>query len=260
MIGIPDDVAGEVPVAIIKRTDTMRFSRQSLQELAFRELGAIYSPKIILDLTDDLELQHFPTTASGKVRKAELREITVSFLQRHDVAINQREADSILSVLVLIWSRITGLNKENLPLDRSVSTFADSIMMLQFSWIVKKELGKMITYKVLDDHDTIEEQARLIESYPTVPVDEKRKPVREGPPDTGDMVHTFGDQIRTKRTRDAVEPILRKMNLSWENHVEDVIPMSDFSRFLVRPLRLQSWNHRQAFVATNASCAELNMP
>ena len=50
----PDDIAGEMPVAVPRLSVT---ATQSLQEVAIRELGPSLAPQIFLDLQQDLRLK-----------------------------------------------------------------------------------------------------------------------------------------------------------------------------------------------------------
>lgn len=258
VVGIPDEVAQEVPIAVIQKTGDDHPTYEALQELASRELGVARSPKILLDLVEDLKLQQFPTTTSGKVRKVELRELALAFLQRQKAVVKQQPRTSTLDVLLGIWSQITGRPDESLPTDQPVNTFADSIMILQFSAQVKRELGRNLVLEELNDQNTIEEQAQLVSTHSKDScVRVMPRTHRDGPPETGDMVHALGDIARTERTREIAEPLLTQMHLSWDQHVEDVIPMTDASRFLGRPLRPQSWTNWQAFATTNVDHDQL---
>ena len=217
-----------------------------------------HSPKILLDLFEDLNLERFPTTTSGKLRKVELRELALTFLQRQKAILNERRRTSTLGVLLGIWSQITGRSEESLPVDKPIYTFADSIMILQFSAQFTKELGRNLVLEELNDQNTIEELAQLVDTHCMDPCARLMpRTHRDGPPESGDMVHTLGDITRTERTRQIAEPVLTRMQLSWDQHVEDVIPMTDVNRYFGRRLRPHSWNHRHAFVTTTADCDEL---
>ena len=227
VVGIPDEVAQEVPIAVIQKTGDDHPTYEALQELVSLELGMACSPKILLDLVEDLKLQQFPTTTSGKVRKVELWELAPAFLQRREAVVKEQPRTSTLDVLLGIWSQITGRPDESLPTDQPVNTFADSIMILRFSAQVKKELGRNLVLEELNDQNTIEEQAQLVSTHSKDScVRVMPRTHRDGPSETGDMVHTLGDIARTERTREIAEPLLTQMHLSWDQHVEDVIPRS----------------------------------
>jgi fatty-acyl-CoA synthase len=67
VVGVPDEKWGEVPVAIVTLSPGHRFSLEELQSHLDGRIARYKIPKRLL-VADDL-----PRTASGKVRKAELR-------------------------------------------------------------------------------------------------------------------------------------------------------------------------------------------
>ncbi|OCL08500.1 acetyl-CoA synthetase-like protein, partial [Glonium stellatum] len=87
VVGAPDDIAGEVPVAVLKLSgnaaESSRRTIRSLQEIAMRELGPALAPQMFLDLQEDLRLEAFPSTLSGKQRKMELAARVREYLKYH---------------------------------------------------------------------------------------------------------------------------------------------------------------------------------
>ena len=257
VIGIPDEVAGEVPVAIVQRSTEIH-THESLRELVSRDLSVAYVPKLILDLQKDLRLAEFPKTTSGKVQKAKLRALVADYLETQLPPVEMQADDSIKSALTRIWARISGQRSEDISTTVSIHSFADSLMLIQFCNKVKKELAKDIAIEDLEKHNSIEEQVKLLQSRPISQTKHDSKEQRQGPPGIEEMVHCLGDPIRASKTQVAVEQILRKMGLSWDNDVEDVIPMADAPQVMSRRLRPHSWNHRLAFTTTRANCDQLS--
>ena len=75
-MGAPDGIAGEMPVTVLKLSGTAGQSSgktiRSLREAAIRGLGLGLAPQMFLDLQQDLQLEAFPPTLSGKQKKIEL--------------------------------------------------------------------------------------------------------------------------------------------------------------------------------------------
>ncbi|KAG6988915.1 hypothetical protein G7Y79_00068g096140 [Physcia stellaris] len=258
VVAVPDEVAGEVPVAIVQKTEACSISNDDLRQAVHSELGPTLSPVKVLDMTSDLGLERFPTTTSGKIRKVELQERVTSFLAEQQSTAKSIADGSYLDISIRAWSQITGYAEDSLPLDESIHTFADSIMILQFTALIKRELGISLGLEDFDNKATIRGQAQLLSQNTASPQDQS-SPVmnRDGPPETEDMAHTCGDPEVTAETRNLMKPILAEMNLNWDQHVEDVIPLPDINMFLGQRLRPQSFNHRQAFSVPKASSTEL---
>ncbi|OAP57137.1 hypothetical protein AYL99_07874 [Fonsecaea erecta] len=80
VIGIPDEVAGEVPVAVIKYAGRDRDVAIGIQKCVLDKMGPSYAIERVVNLCD-LGLEDWPKTSSGKVLKRELRLMVESSLQ-----------------------------------------------------------------------------------------------------------------------------------------------------------------------------------
>ena len=69
IVGIPDDVAGELPVVVVEMVNGCNVFKTFLQEHVTRNLGAAFALERVIDLRG-LEIDDFPRTATGKVRKS----------------------------------------------------------------------------------------------------------------------------------------------------------------------------------------------
>ncbi|KAI9716625.1 MAG: hypothetical protein M1828_007603 [Chrysothrix sp. TS-e1954] len=77
VIGVPDKLYGEAPLAIIELVGDANVSKAQIEEKALKELGADYRLADVLFLKD-LGLDAFPLNATGKVLKTKLREVVNS--------------------------------------------------------------------------------------------------------------------------------------------------------------------------------------
>ncbi|OCL07742.1 acetyl-CoA synthetase-like protein, partial [Glonium stellatum] len=257
VVGVPDEVAGEVPIAVIKTADGNHVTKQELLKLVLHKLGSRYSLKAILHLRDDLNLQNYPSTASGKPKKGEIARLVREYLDAAPLIPEGSSGTSTTTQLINIWAGLSGHSADFLDSALSADDFADSLMIMQFIYSVRKILGKQITAEDLKTHRTISEQAKLIDSCSKLSDTVTRRSRREGPPGVKDMVHTGGDNRVADETRRAVQGVIEPMGLSWDVDVEDVWPVYDFGQVMLRRLRPQSWNHRHAYATSQANCEEL---
>jgi hypothetical protein len=70
---------------------------------------------------------------------------------------------------------------------------------------------------------------------------------KDGPPGLTDMVHVNGDPQKFIETRTKTSKVLESLGLSWDNDVEDVIPIKDIFYPVADGPRPQSYRHRIAF-------------
>ncbi|KAK4556129.1 hypothetical protein LTR86_006826 [Recurvomyces mirabilis] len=244
VVGVPDEMAGEVPIAIITNKPGSVINASEIKNATSHDLGPAFAPKMVLQLKKDLGLDAWPTTASGKVRKVELRATVREYLKKQQYQGVDKTAPTIDS-LIKIWQVISGT--DCLTPEADLNSFADSLMMMQLSGMVKKQLGRDITVEDFKICDTIQDQATLIDSRPERTSKlAAMKPTRQGPPTLQDVPHVQGDQSAFESTKLAVTETLNSVGLRWED-VEDVMPLPDWDAIFCHNSRPTSWNLRFSF-------------
>ncbi|KXT10575.1 hypothetical protein AC579_9177 [Pseudocercospora musae] len=243
VVGAPDDMAGEVPIAVIIEAEDQQANLSELKNDTQRDLGPAFAPKMVVRL-GDLGLDAWPTTASGKIRKVELAKVVKDYIKAQaEKGIDK--SGSVVDTLLSIWKSISGA--DSLVAETPLDAFADSLMMMQLSGTVKKELGRDITVEDFKICDTILDQARLIESRPlknAVAV----QPKRDGPPSVQDMPHCREEEDVFWETVYAAECVLAPYGLKWDD-VEDVVPLPDWDAIFCHRSRPCSWNLRFSYHA-----------
>ncbi|KAK0881591.1 hypothetical protein LTR87_004548 [Friedmanniomyces endolithicus] len=247
VVGVPDEMAGEVPIAIITVKEGQTVNSGELKNATSHDLGPAFAPKMVLLLKQDLGMEAWPTTASGKVRKVELRVVVRDYLQKQQESQSVDRAAPTIDSLLRIWQGISGT--DSLSGETDLQTFADSLMMMQLSGMVKKQLGKDVTVEDYKMCDTIQQQADLIDSKPEVGAKlGPQKPERKGPPTAEDMPFVRGDEVVFESTKATVSETMATVGLGW-NDVEDVIPLPDWDSIFCHRSRPTSWNLRFSYHA-----------
>lgn len=254
-------MAGEVPVAIIRfqgpAAEDPKAIFAKLKELALRELGPKLAPTMYIDLKEDLGMQMFPMTSSGKVKKTVLRQKVQELVaQRTRLQNSERLATGgTADVLIEIWSQVSGIDPEKIDATTEVLTFVDSITIMRFSGAVRKRLQKDITVTEVGRYTNVQEQARLLDSREVIAGSAVEK--RVGAPTAAEMVHCQDDKSKEYHTRKLAMPLLTKLGLDWDNDVEDVFPApGTISSIYLRRSRPQTWNQRVIFIAHHTSLSE----
>ncbi|CAK1367273.1 unnamed protein product [Cercospora beticola] len=243
VVGAPDDMAGEVPIAVLIEPEGEKANLAELKNDTQRDLGAAFAPKLVLRLSD-IGLSAWPTTASGKIRKVELAKVVRDYLKA-EAEKGVDKSGSTVDQLINIWKMISGT--DGLMPSTLIDAFADSLMMMQLSSLVKKELGRDITVEDFKNCESIQDQANLIDTRPlksAVAV----QPKREGPPSIHDMPHCREDEDVFWGTVYAAECVLAPHGMRWAD-VEDVIPLPDWDAIFLNRARPCSWNLRFSYFA-----------
>ena len=252
-------MAGELPVAIIsfrgQGAADPKGTMAKVQNVAIRELGQKVAPALYLDLKEDLQMEAFPTTSVGKVKKPVLqRKVRELVSERTKLGLNDNATliESTEDSLSGVWSFVSGLPREKFHPQLDVFTFVDSITAMRFCGTVRTRLGKDISVADINENPTIRRQALFLDSRAAAKTAETPDK-RNGPPRTQDMAHCNGSDSVAAKTRELAEEQLNKLGLNWEDHVEDVIPAPDTSSIYLSARRPQTWNRRQAMIAHDIS-------
>ncbi|KAL8957653.1 MAG: hypothetical protein Q9183_005999, partial [Haloplaca sp. 2 TL-2023] len=236
VVGIPDEIAGEVPVAVVETTNNVTYSKPMLHDQVIKELGVTFALERVLDLKE-LAIDRWPTTATGKVRKVSVRQLVLDHLdfESKGSATETAQQEPTQAALTRIWARFSGVPEDQLSPTMSLEGMVDSVTVMRFRSQVKKELGKNISLEELNANPTITKQAAILDSRQgssSHRSEPQAEPTRVGPPTLEDVVHARGDQTIFDEVRQAAEEKLQILGLSWEQDVEEIFPMYDF---------LQAW-------------------
>ncbi|GIJ91186.1 nonribosomal peptide synthase [Aspergillus pseudoviridinutans] len=236
VVGAPDDIVDEVPVAVIETFHPEdRSFFLGLQSVVVREMGRSFSPKCILHLQHDLGREKYPTTTSGKIKKNVVKEWVADHLRGSTTQVSSRTQtpsisesstvlttpsitsatkDDITGQLTACWSSVSGFDPLDIKPDMPIRTFTDSTMLIQFVHLAKHR-GWKLTLKELLTANTIEKQAQLLSGTKSTP---------PSPPAPTESETTTMMAIKKKRA--AVQ-----LGLHVDD-IEELVPMTDLFRML----------------------------
>ncbi|KAJ5637225.1 Nonribosomal peptide synthetases (NRPS) [Penicillium lividum] len=255
VVGIPDNLAGEVPFAIIQNT-----TKASLEELhaeIVSELGAGFAPSMLLHLQKDLGQDKFPTTTSGKIQKAAVRQWTLDYLKNSKPVQSSPCNGTIESQLAGFWATLSGRREISIQHDLSVHTFADSMMLIQFCSLVSDKLRKKITVREIFDAKTIKSQAGLLRERPEMNTPTPQSTISETAL-FSILEQSLAGQCRLLSIKEHTTAQLSMMGMQWDD-VEDILPMTDSMTTMARGARPNAWNHRHSVVVKSINISELQM-
>lgn len=236
VVGTSDDIAGEVPVAVIEtfhQEDRSFF--QELQSVVARVMGRAFAPKFIFHLQDDLGHEKYPTTTSGKIKKNVVKEWVAGHIGESTTQTSSRshtpsisESATVLTEpsvspapkiditgeLTECWSSVSGVALQDIKPNMPIRTFTDSTMMIQFLQLAKRK-GWKLTMRELLTANTIEKQAQLLARG------QSPMPSASQADDT-----TTSRMMTDKKERVAVQLGVHA------NDIEELVPMTDLFRML----------------------------
>ena len=265
MVGVPDEISGEVPLAVVQPLKPGPLPIEDMQRHVELDLGQAKMPTAFLTLAD-LGIQTFPSTTSGKIRKQDLRHKVLAYLttqhQQQKMKIPQSltvtspNAQSAESALLQILSTLIGQREQSIPRDRPIHILIDSINILRFQAAIWQRLNTNVTISDILRADNIKDVAELITLRPGSQYKVDYAPKRKGPPQTDNVVHVQGEVSLLWHTRRGIEPILSKLNLAW-SEVEDIFPIPDLSTQTFETTRPLAFSLRSSFLARAASRDQL---
>lgn len=245
IVGKSDEIAGEVPVAVIKGKATPSI-RSAIQSEIVKHMGALYVPQDVISI-EDLGLADYPRTVSNKVQKVKLAALVNKYLSEED-SINvhgAKDEQQLAEEIRTIWARAVGLDPSQIRLDASFSEFADSITMMRVRDRIQRQTGKALSLAAMTAAGTIANQVKILQAMepPEIKNQESRarRRGRLGPPEVDDMVHLTEDPDLFPPTQDVVSKMLAEHGLTW-HQVDDIIPAYDLNCLLLRTGIYTSWS------------------
>jgi hypothetical protein len=197
---------------------------------------------------DDLGINEIPLSKSSKVNKRAL----IQVIKKQQEKFNRPAAGltselSRLKHLLLIWHSIVGFE---VPPQRHISEYADSVTLIRFCAMVRKQRMEELYVEDFKTYLTTNEVADLLETRTSNRCKKKLAPLSLE--NFALAENRFHANIRTQ-----IEPIMAKEGFAWKD-IEAILPIKDFyhSRFL-EGLRPQSYWTRNAFYTPNATYGQM---
>ncbi|KAK7397866.1 hypothetical protein QQX98_012770 [Neonectria punicea] len=155
VVGVPDDFAGQVPVAVAilpEGTTKAQLIKKARSLDPRHALDAVYT-------LAELGLDKWPVTSLGKVKKEALRQ-KLAVLRRPEPAMpDTQPTQKYTDKLLCIWEKLSGVRP---AMTDSVVFLADSITLLRYCDSVLRACGQRLYLQDFAENDTVEKQAHLL--------------------------------------------------------------------------------------------------
>ena len=257
IVPAPDEIAGEVPVAVTE----VRVSAENasdIQEMLRKNMGREYVPDEVLS-AEELGLTTFPRTMLGKIKKQEIAKKVKDFRARRDAAANGRSDSKLAKEVREMWARAVGLPPERLTDDAALTDFADSITVMRVRDRMKRATGRTLTITEIAEAGTIGNIIQLLESKSPQQMEaaKPKKIKRSGPPTADDMVHLVEDPDLEEPTKEVIAKALSQYGFGWQD-VQDVMPVYDFVTVLASTHVMDSWSFKFSIMPSKGLNKKVN--
>ncbi|KXJ96515.1 hypothetical protein Micbo1qcDRAFT_210780 [Microdochium bolleyi] len=237
VVGMTDDIAGQLPVAVVKQQDAVDPDTVALlHETVLKEMGPVYVPAEVLCL-GMLALQDWPRTTIGKIQRNKVAAAVRAFLERRaDVenlaaeAVPKISAEMLRDHLKQIWACAVGTTPEKVPMNESIRLFSDSITLMRVRAAILRATGVALTLAEMASADTIAGQLEILLAKSAVP---GAVAVTEVSPPQEELVIDEGQ-------RSAIDRSLQENGLGWDD-CETLITPPDMSELLSRHAGFNGW-------------------
>ncbi|CAM1502445.1 Fc.00g044290.m01.CDS01 [Cosmosporella sp. VM-42] len=164
IVGVPDAIAGQVPVAIVKLPGEI--TKVEVAEKA-RQMGLRYALDAVYTLAE-LGFEKFPVTSIGKVKKELLRQAVTKLRKASQCCMAksttsgwhmQSASKPLIDQLLDVWQQLTGSRPSK---DDSIMYLGDSITVLRYCEHVLRTCGKRLYLQDFIENDTVAKQAHIL--------------------------------------------------------------------------------------------------
>ncbi|KAK2027479.1 acetyl-CoA synthetase-like protein [Colletotrichum zoysiae] len=255
VVGMPDDVAGEVPVVVVLG-DTSIEAAKKIQDAVIQHLGKDYVLDEVIS-AQSLGLSEYPRTTAGKVQKTKLAELARALRQSRQISTpGTRNVDSPAAVKEA-WAAAMGLEPSHFAMDRPLAEFADSITILRVRATLQRQTGKSLPLREMLEAGTIQDHIDLLENRPNVASSVAHpRPRREGPPGVDDMVHLASAPHLFEMTKGVINSTIKAHGLEWDD-VEDVTPVYDYYKVMRDTGTFDTWKLHYGILTEKTSTSEV---
>ncbi|KAL8896219.1 MAG: hypothetical protein Q9207_007812, partial [Kuettlingeria erythrocarpa] len=246
VVGMADEIAGEVPVAVIRKTAALALSNLEIQQKVAQELGKMFAPQSIIDLDEDLKLVEYPRTLSGKIKKRELPALIAARFPAEEGGPNGDPNTCSVQTLIRFWAEITGRKAEDISPSENPENFADSITMMRFCNVVSKTLHKTVAVEDLIGDVDIPKQAQIINARPSTRNEVYQQPKRDTPPRAEDLEYLYDHKLQASTALHNILMLTARHKLGSDD-IQEIFPSNDTVALMTRSFHLRSWNRRHAY-------------
>ncbi|KAM0350982.1 hypothetical protein ACHAPU_002760 [Fusarium lateritium] len=254
VVGVPDHIAGEVPVLVLPGKASVLPS--TIRELILEKLGPEFVPQRILSL-NELGLEEVPTTTSGKVQKSKLSSAVREYISREKKVPKANSKTKIHDPLLAAYAKATSIPVDSLDINTEVTRFADSIAFMRVRDYLRKNTGHVLTVKEISEHPTIISQIKLLqERTPSKTQQSTAELTSQEPPSQDELEVLVGGNDQAQSLISKASKALETEGFDWPQ-VSAVFPTHDCMQVLLDSHTIDTWNFAIAVRTSSSTVQDL---
>lgn len=222
VVGVDDAIAGEVPVAVVRCPNGLRPDATQVQKVVRERLGPASVPEKFLNL-QDLDLESFPLTTSGKIQKQVLKKLIGLHFETTDILPLQSDPSnlSMKAAMLEIMQDLLGCDSKDRLLEyQPLPRLLDSLSMMKFASALRRKHRVEISMADMSfSHNLDDLVLRAKLNVRTTHLSANM--TNNGPPEQGDL--NFEEE--SGRTRSYAKPKLLELGLNWDADVQEVFQL-----------------------------------
>jgi acyl carrier protein len=224
IVGVPNDISHEVPVAVFDHTKAPKhITKLDMQQVLVSELGAPYALASILTL-EEIGLLAFPVGPGGKIQKPRVREFVLQALADGNTSSQQQTTvppGSLKSKVYAIVASHLGVDVTDLSPTLSLSGLLDSLTATRLLNTLEKLLGRRLALSTTARLDSIEQIVRLCEASNGRSMIASSS--SHSPPQLSNLSFLARKELATfELLQQTVHASLAPLHMDWGHHVQDI--------------------------------------
>ncbi|KAF1967257.1 acetyl-CoA synthetase-like protein [Bimuria novae-zelandiae CBS 107.79] len=278
IVGASDPIAGEVPVALVRKFPPGDNPAGQLQEAVRAHMGVLHVPDEVITI-DTLGLEDYPRTMSAKVQKNALRILVAAHrrnrepkVETSDVIPNGHshndvngssggtvESKNVEDTVLTIWWRATGIEPSKLDKNTPTFNFADSITIMRVRGMYRKELGVTLSAPEMSEHVDLQSQIEALERKASATGQNTTAPPPrvENARSLEEIQVILGSENDAALFKQRASTALAIQGFDFDKDVESVIQTNDFVDVLEKDGMIHKWNFAISVPAEGSTVQEL---
>ncbi|CAG7932158.1 unnamed protein product [Penicillium olsonii] len=267
IVGQPDPISGEVPIGVIASGPDFSETAAEIYRCIRADMGLMWAPHEVIHLAQ-LGLEDWPRTSMGKVNRNTLRKLVHKRYEDSLEASGGNGGQSgamtgdghIRQQILRAWASALALDEEQLPLDISISKFADSLSVAQVRGHLRRTVPGLgnISVRDVSGNNTLSEQIDLVvQAWRREGHNSPEESDHEGPPTADEMLHTIGQPDLFTPTKTLVMEVIEQQGFRWDD-VASVFPAQNLVDELSRNGMLDTLRFQYAFTTKTEGSLEVS--
>lgn len=263
VVAAQDPFAGEVPVAIVRQPPSGDDPRGLLSGAVRNSMGMLHVPDEFITI-QDLILDDYPRTMSGKVQKSTLRKLVAAFRKLGALAAHYSSAEtratnnakkhrSLEETVLHVWWRATGISPTTIDQEAPSSNFADSITVMRVRDMIRKEPGLIFTANEMIEYPSLRSQIHLLEQRSgRSQTNDTQIPV-SAVPLTLEAIQLVVHPESATSFKEKASAAVSRSGFDFDQDVGAVIQASDFTNVMIGHKFMDTCNFGIAIVADGST-------